>query len=342
MISTQHRTEAVKLIKEAQTNGARLELACKELGISVRTYERWVQNGSVRADGRPNAIRPEPRNKLSKEERQEIIKIVNQEEYASLPPTQIVPNLADKGTYLASESTFYRILRSQNMQHHRGRSKNPESRTPTTHKADGPNQVWTWDISWLPGPIRGMYYRLYMIMDIFSRKIIGWEVWETETGENASTLMKRAILSEGIKGQPLVLHSDNGSPMKATTFLVLLEKLGVKSSFSRPRVSNDNPYSESLFRTCKYRPDYPYKGFKTITTAREWVKKFVEWYNNKHHHSGLNFITPQQRHKGLANQILANRKKVYEEARQRYPQRWSRGIRNWTLPTIVTLNPEKS
>lgn len=339
MISAQDRRKAVELIKES--NGARLSMACMELGISIRTLQRWEKDGIVREDGRPHAHRPIPQNKLSEDERQVIIQTVNQTEYASLPPSQIVPDLADKGIYLASESTFYRILREQNQQHHRGRSKRPSSRTPPTHVAHKPNQVWTWDISWLPGPAKGTYFRLYMILDIFSRKIVGWEVWVSETAEHASSLIKKAVIAEKIKGQPLVLHSDNGSPMKANTFLVLLEKLGVKSSFSRPRVSNDNPYSESLFRTCKYRPDYPYKGFASIEQAREWVKQFVDWYNNKHRHSALKFVTPNQRHNGLAENILAHRQQVYEDARQRCHERWSRGTRNWSLPREVALNPIK-
>ncbi|MTV51085.1 DDE-type integrase/transposase/recombinase, partial [Heliobacillus mobilis] len=250
MISAQDRKTAVELINEANANGARVSKACNILNISRRTYERWSKSGDNIADGRSRAQRPVPKNKLTEEERQEVLNTVHQKEYSSLPPSQIVPDLADKGVYLASESTMYRILRESEQQHHRGRSKRPSSHPPETHIAKAPNQVWSWDISWLPGPAQGIYYRLYLILDIFSRCIVGWEIWEKETAEYASELVKKAVISEKIKGRPLVLHSDNGSPMKASSFLVLLEKLGVSSSFSRPRVSNDNPYSESLFRTC--------------------------------------------------------------------------------------------
>lgn len=251
-----------------------------------------------------------------------------------------MPALADKGVYVASESTMYRILRAENMQHHRGRSKAPtKSKLPTTHIATLPNQVWTWDITYLNSYTRGIYHKLYMIMDIFSRKIVGWEVWAEEQGELASELVERAVLSEKIKGKPLVLHSDNGSPMKSFTLKAKLEMLGVMSSYSRPRVSNDNPYSESLFRTCKYRSNYPQEGFKSIDEAREWVAEFVDWYNNKHYHSGLNFITPNSRHNGTAEAVMENRKRVYNSAKQLNPQRFNRGIRNWDLPNSVALNP---
>ncbi|SDC68989.1 Integrase core domain-containing protein [Candidatus Frackibacter sp. WG12] len=155
-------------------------------------------------------------------------------------------------------------------------------------------------------------------------------------------MIKKATLSQGIatkKDKPLVLHSDNGSPMKAATFMATLEKLGVQSSFSRPRVSNDNPYSESLFKTMKYRPVYPNKGFKNLTEAREWVSKFVHWYNHEHLHSGINFITPYQRHYGLDIDIIQKRIATYKKAKETHPERWSGEIRDWSLPDYVTLNP---
>ena len=237
---------------------------------------------------------------------------------------------------------MYRILRIEKMQNHRGYSK-PSQKTkyPQTHVAKAPNQVWTWDITWLPTMVIGMYYKLYMIVDIFSRKIVGWEVWTEETGELASALVEKAIMNEKIRGNPLVLHSDNGAPMKSFTLKAKLECLGVMSSFSRPRVSNDNPYSESLFRTFKYRPSYPQEGFVDIDKAREWVLEFVDWYNNKHYHSGLNFVTPSSRHCGQAKAIMANRKKVYQAASLLHPLRFKRGIKNFDLPEYVSLNPQK-
>ena len=271
----------------------------------------------------------------------EILEVVKKEEFADLPPTQIVPKLADQCIYIASESTFYRVLREQNMQNHRGRSKRPERRLPESHLATAPNQVWTWDITWLKGPVKGMFYRLYLIIDLFSRKIVGWEIWETEEAKFAEELMKKTVMSEKIQGRPLVLHSDNGSPMKAATFQVLLEKLGIQSSYSRPRVSNDNPYSEAMFRTLKYRPEYPYKGFGTLDAAREWSLKFVHWYNCVHLHSGINFVTPDQCHTGAYVEVLKKRKEVYEQAKQKRPERWSGSTRDWTPHESVALNPMK-
>lgn len=228
------------------------------------------------------------------------------------------------------------------MNAHRGRGKEPVKREPPTHIATAPNEVWTWDITWLNAAVKGQYFKLYLILDMFSRFIVGYEVWETEKAEYAEYLVRKAVINQEIKGRPLVLHSDNGSPMKAATFLATLEKLGVQSSFSRPRVSNDNPYSESLFKTMKYCPKYPFNGFSSLEEAREWVQDFVRWYNFTHLHSGINFLTPYQRHHGLDKEIIENRIKVYEEAQAKNPSRWSRDIRDWRLPEAVTLNPIKA
>jgi len=341
MISPADRRHAIDLIDEAVMAGARQRKACEILEISVRTYQRWSRDEAALHDSRPDAQRPVPANKLSPEEREAILAISNSPVFRSLPPSQIVPALADEGRYLASESTFYRVLREAGQQHHRGRSEEPRRKTPSTHSAAGPNQVWCWDITWLPGPARGLFYYLYLIMDLYSRKIVAWEIHETEASDLAAGLIRRACLSEGIAARPLVLHSDNGSPMKGASMLETLRRLGVTSSFSRPRVSNDNAYAESLFRTCKYRPDYPVNGFATIEDARDWVLSFSRWYNTEHKHSGLKFTTPEQRHTGEATEILEHRKQVYREARACHPKRWSGETRNWELPEQVWLNPEK-
>ncbi len=317
--------------------------ACAELEISLRTFQRWVRDGddAVTADSRTTVVRPEPANKLSEDERAQILAVANSEEFASLPPSQIVPTLADQGVFIASESSFYRVLKAASQQHHRGRAKKPSSRVVTSHCATGPNQVWSWDITWMPAAVKGQFYYWYMVLDVFSRKIVGHEVHVAESAELASLLMRRASLSEGLAGRQLVLHSDNGSAMKGSTMLATLEQLGVTSSFSRPRVSNDNPYAESLFRTCKYRPDYPSKPFGSLEETREWTLRFVRWYNHEHKHSGLKFVTPVQRHCGTDAEILKRREQLYEEAKKRNPQRWSRGTRNWQLDDQVWLNPER-
>jgi len=178
-------------------------------------------------------------------------------------------------------------------------------------------------------------------MDIFSRKIVGWEVYQEQTDELASIVAKRACLVEGIGSRKIVLHSDNGSPMKGATMLSTLQKIGVMPSFSRPSVSNDNPYSEALFKTLKYCPKYPNKPFESLDEARNWVLKFVKWYNNEHKHSGLKFVSPEQRHRSEDMTIFEKRKWVYEEARKRNPNRWSGSTRNWDLEKIVFLNPGK-
>ena len=339
MISAPDRQKAVELINEARAAGARLKPACDVLNISDRTYQRWTKEGGVATDQRPIVKRPTPKNKITPEERHAIVETIKNPDYADLAPSQIVPLLADEGIYLASESTFYKVLREEKMNAHRSRSKPPVKKEPPTHVANAPNKIWTWDITWLNASVKGKYYKLYLILDMFSRMVVGHEVWETETAENAQYLVRKATLSQGIAGKPLVLHSDNGSPMKAATFLATLEKLGVQSSFSRPRVSNDNPYSEALFKTMKYRPKYPFKGFSNLDEARKWVAKFVHWYNMEHLHSGIKFITPYQRHYHLDKEIMTKRTRIYELAKAKYPERWSRGIRDWSLPEYVCLNP---
>jgi transposase InsO family protein len=192
----------------------------------------------------------------------------------------------------------------------------------------------------MPGPVAGMFFYLYLIVDIFSRKIVGWEVHERESADLAANLIRQAVLAEGCFMQPLVLHADNGSPMKGATMKVTMEKLGITASYSRPRVSNDNPFSEALFRTCKYRPDWPSKGFATKTDAQAWVKLFANWYNGEHLHSAIRFATPGARHAGHDRATLANRAMLYANARAQNPGRWSGKTRNWQPAGPVWLNPE--
>jgi putative transposase len=342
MISTPHRRTAIDLIAQAVTSGARCFKACAELEISDRTLRRWTKGGQVHVDQRPLVPRPDPANKLSEAERAAVLNVCNSTEFASLPPSQIVPKLADREQYLASESSFYRILRADGQQHHRGRAKPPARRKPpTSYKASAPCEVWTWDITWMPGPVAGLFFYLYLIVDIFSRKIVGWEVHEREAADLAATLIQKAVWAEACIARPLVLHADNGSPMKGATMKVTLEKLGITASYSRPRVSNDNPFSEALFRTCKYRPDWPGKGFATKADARAWVKSFADWYNDEHLHSAIRFVTPNARHAGQDRDTLANRAILYANARAQNPERWSGTIRNWQPAGPVWLNPER-
>ncbi len=343
MTSYPERQNLVTWIGEALEVGARKKPACEEAGISLRTYQRWTQGGEVGEDRRPEAQRPEPANKLSEGEREEILAVCNQAEYEDLPPSQIVPRLADKGVYLASESSFYRILKAADQLHHRGRAKEGRKHpTPTTHVAKAANEVWSWDISYLPTWVRGQFFYLYLIVDIFSRKIVGWEVHDREGGEEAAALIQRTVMAERCFRKPLVLHADNGSPMKSQTMQVKLYDLGIVPSHSRPRVSNDNPYSESLFRTLKYCPQWPSQGFESMEAARKWVRQFVGWYNEEHRHSRIRFVTPAQRHRGEDREILAERDRVYARAKEGNPARWSGQTRNWEPMGPVALNPERS
>lgn len=343
MTAVEDRATIVTLIDEAVDAGAGFCRACQVAGIDRRTYRRWLDGdtGEVRTDARPEAPRKPPSQALSSEEREAILLTCQLPRFADLPPGQIVPTLADEGVYLGSESSFYRVLHAAEQQHERGRARRRSSATVTSHKASGPNRVWSWDVTWLASPVRGLFYYLYMIVDVWSRKIVGWEVYESESGELASELMSRAVLAERCRDTDLVLHADNGGPQKSSTLRATLDKLGIRTSFSRPRVSDDNPYSESLFRTTKYRHDYPLDGFDSIEAARIWVLGFVKWYNTEHHHSAIRFVTPTERHDGRDVQILADREGVYEQARQRNPSRWSGDTRNWMPPEDVWLNPER-
>jgi transposase len=224
MISPTDRRQAVALIEEAVAAGARQHKACEILQISARTLQRWTQGEGVTCDRRPDAQRPVPANKLSEAEREAVLKVANSPTFCSLPPSQMVPSLADQGCYLASESTVYRILREADQQHHRGRSEAPQRKAPSTHCTDGPNQVWCWDITWLPGPARGLFYYLYLTLDLYSRKIITWEIHEREASDLAARLIRKGCLAEGIVAQPLVLHADNSSPMKGASMLEVSAK----------------------------------------------------------------------------------------------------------------------
>ena len=298
--------------------------------------------GRVLPDRRPVAVRPSLSNKLTEEEEQRILEVCNDPDNASLPPSQIVPALADKGEYIASEASFYRVLKKHDQLHHRGRSKRrSKSKKPTTHVASGPNQVWCWDISYFPSRVRGQFWYLYLILDVYSRKIVAWEVHDKESGELASALVNRAVVAEKCSKQPVVLHSDNGAPMTSHTFQSKLAELGIIPSRSRPRVSNDNAFAESVFKTVKYCPQWPSQGFLSLEESRKWMLSFVRFYNQKQRHSAIRFVTPEQRHDGRDKPILEHRKQVYRKARERHPLRWSGKPRNWEPVGSVALNPER-
>ncbi len=345
MIGLEDRRMIARNVEEAHEAGARLRLACETAGIDLRTLQRWkAHDGLQSGDRRPQAVHPDPAHALTAQEREAVLAVANEPRFADMPPARIVPALADEGTYIASESTFCRLLRTQGQNAHRGRSKPPQaSRTPSTHIATAVRQVWCWDMTYLPATVAGMWFYLYLIMDLYSRKIIAWEVHVTDDAEHAAKVVQRAALVEGIAadGQRPVLHGDNGSTLKATTVLAMLHWLGIKPSYSRPRVSDDNAFVESLFRTAKYRPEFPVGGFRDLDAARQWAMRFVHWYNQEHRHSGIRYVTPAQRHAGQDVAILAARHDLYLQARNRNPARWSRQTRDWSPAGPVALNPER-
>ena len=333
------REETVRHIDEARQSGARQSKACEVMFISAKTYQRWGRSENQQ-DGRLQA-KHEPVNRLTELERQRMITLANEPEYADLSPSKIVPKLADEGRYIASESSFYRVLKAHKQLRHRQISKLSRLiKKPRALIATAPNQIYSWDITYLPTMVRGLFFYLYLVMDIYSRKVVGWQVYESESSALAADLMTDICRHEGVVPGQVILHSDNGSPMKGASLLATLQQLGVIPSYSRPSVSNDNPYSESLFRTLKYRPQYPEQGFTDLTAARVWVSEFVDWYNTQHLHSAIRFVTPDQRHRGQDRDILAKRKRVYQEARSKNPGRWSGDIRNWEPVAEVYLNPE--
>jgi putative transposase len=329
----------LSLVEGAIKEGARKKNACSILGVNVRNIERW-RNAVTLNDKRTDRIFIPP-NKLSEAEITEVLNISNSKRFCDIPPSQIVPILADEGIYIASESTFYRVLKKEGLLTHREKSQPRQNKKPRELMAINSNQVWSWDITYLPSRVRGLFFYLYMVVDIYSRKIVGWEVSDRETSHIGSNCIIRACLEEKIGKDHLSLHSDNGSPMKGATLLATLERLGVISSYSRPSVSNDNPYSESLFKTMKYNRFYPSQPFKDIDDATQWVVHFIAWYNNEHRHSALQFVTPHQKHTGEDRRLLAARTRIYELARLEHPSRWATGIRNWTPINIVFLNPDR-
>lgn len=335
------RQDTIALVAEAVAQGARQAQACQVINLSERTLQRW-QVDAQQGDLRSQRVQA-PSNAFTALERQRILAVANSEEFAHLPPSQIVPRLSDQGQYVGSESTINRVLKSANQLKRRGRERASQQRSkPRALSATRPNELYSWDITYLPSPIKGIYFYLYLVMDIYSRKIVGWQVYEVESAELASEVIRDICQRENIAPNQVTLHSDNGSPMKAATMLATLQDLGVAPSRSRPAVSNDNPFSEALFRTLKYRPTYPDQPFENLLAARQWVAAFTQWYNHEHRHSAIRFVTPAQRHAGLDAAILSKRAEVYKEAKQRHPNRWSRETRNWEPVTIVHLNPEQS
>lgn len=343
MTTCEQRQILLGLIGQARKGGARQRQACELIGLDARTVQRWQRPQNLLGDLRSGDKRriTVPANKLSDAERSVAMEILNSNQFKDLPPSQIVPRLADQGRYVASESTLYRLLREAGQLTHRRPERLAHKRTkPRALMATAPNQIYCWDISYLPTEVRGIYFYLYLFVDLFSRQIVGWQVYDCESAALASGLLQSICERNAIEPNRLTVHSDNGSPMKGETMLATMQRLGVAASRSRPAVSNDNPFSEALFRTLKYRPELPVKPFSGLLQARRWVTELVHWYNQEHRHSAIRFVTPEQRHLKLDEHILSERAKVYAAARDAHPNRWSGPTRNWSPITQVHLNPQ--
>jgi transposase InsO family protein len=323
------------LLKEAVTAGARLESGCAVLGLSVRTVQRWNLPSSC--EDRRCGPRHALANALSASERRQLLDLLHSSRFHDLPPAQVVVRLADEGKYVASESTMYRVLREQKEARRRDNTRPHVVRSPRRHIATAPNQVWCWDITLVPRTIKGLFFHVYVVIDLFSRRVMGFEVRDTESAGAAAELVRRICAETKVDSEKLVLHSDNGSAMKGRTMLDTLRWLGISPSFSRPYVSDDNAYAEALFKTLKYRPATPAR-FDTLEQARAWMVAFVAWYNHEHRHSGIRYVTPEQRYTGADRKVLSARHALYLRARTAHPTRWIGPMRDWSRPGEVRLN----
>lgn len=335
-MSASNRALILKLVRDCVASGSRQGKACELLGISERRLQRWILLKG-REDQRYGP-KTQPANKLTLVEQSHIVAVATSKEYRDMSPHQIIPKLADKGTYIASESSFYRVLKANSLLTHRGKSKPKNMARPRAHETFAPRELFSWDITYLSTAVKGQYFYLYLFLDVFSRKAIGHEVHSEESAEHSSALLAKICAKERIDKHRVSLHSDNGGPMKGATMLVTMQRLGVMPSFSRPSVSNDNPFSESLFKTLKYCPQYPSRPFTTIEEARIWVSSFISWYNTEHLHSAIRFTTPESRHNGEDSAILAKRDEIYKLAKEQRPERWSKMTRNWEKIKSVRLN----
>lgn len=311
------------------------------LGIAARTVQRWARR-PLTEDARrgPNTVPP---HQLSQAEKDEIVRLVNQPTYRNLSPEQAVAKLAGDGVYICSERSLRRVLAERQLNRYRERSRPARGHNrPRQYVAHEPLRVLSWDITYLRSSlVRGGFFYLYLFLDIWSRRIVGAEVYETQATELAAGLLSRLCTENKLETERLIVHADNGAPMKGATMLATMQSLGITPSFSRPSVSDDNAFAESLFRHLKYAPNYPRHGFSSLDDARAWVARFVHWYNHEHLHSAIALVTPDDRHHGRDFAILRTRRNVYEAARQRNPRRWTTSTRAWDRPSVVILNPDR-
>ena len=309
--------------------------ACEALGISRATLYRRTAPGAV---PNPWTTRPVPR-KLSEAERQAIVDVLHSAEFADQPPHEVYAALLSRGEYLASIRTMYRLLAELGETKERRALRSPERHAKPTVEASAPNQVWTWDITKLAGPEPGIFYCLYVIIDLFSRYVVGWLLAERENAALAKQLFAETLLRHGVEPGQLVVHSDRGSPMKSDGLGQLLANLGVTRSFSRPRVSDDNPFSEAQFKTLKYQPDYP-ERFSSFLHARGYCQEFLGWHNEHHHHTGLALFTPADVFHGRVPGVAALRQAALDDIYRAHPERFPNGPPRVRLPPqTVSINP---
>jgi len=310
--------------------------ACETVGVPRSSFYRARQ-----PKGEPTP-RPTPQRALSVEEKAQVRQTLNSERFQDCAPRQVYASLLDEGTYHCSWRTMYRILdEHQEVRERRNQLRHPKYSKPEL-LATGPNQLWSWDLTKLKGPVKWTYYHLYTILDVFSRYVVGWMIAKRESAVLAQELIRDTCEKQGIQPDQLTVHADRGSSMRCKTVALLLADLGVTKSHSRPYVSNDNPYSESQFKTMKYRPDYPQR-FGSIQDARTWARSFCRWYNNDHHHTALGLMTPAVVHHGQAEAVREQRQRVLQAAYAAHPERFIRGEpRPPSLPKEVWINKPQS
>lgn len=321
---------------------ATVEKLAEQVGVSRACDVLDVSRSRVYRARQPKTEpkpRPTPANALAEAEREKVRETLNSERFMDLPPRQVYATLLDEGTYQCHWRTMYRILH----EHGEVRERRPQRQHPVYHKPEllavAPNQVWSWDITTLRGPVKWSGYKLYTVLDIFSRYVVGWMIAEVESSDLAKQLIAESVRKQGIQPDQLTLHADNGSPMTGKPLSQLLIDLGITRSHNRPHTSDDNPFSEAQFKTMKYRPDYPDR-FDSIEDARQWARRFFDWYNNEHYHSGLNLLTPVSVHYGQAAAVQQQRQTVMSVAYATNPARFSRGVPFVKgAPTEVWINP---
>jgi putative transposase len=308
--------------------------ACEALGVSRASFYRQQQSNSI--EPKP---RPRPARSLSQAEQQKVLEVLHSERFVDQSPAEVYATLLDEGIYLCSLRTMYRILAErEEVRERRNQRRHPVYQKPQL-LATGPNQLWSWDITKLPGPGKYTYFHLYVILDVFSRYVVGWMVAHRESEILAERLIRLTCQKQQIQPQQLTLHADRGSSMRSKTVALLLSDLGIIKSHSRPHVSNDNPFSEAQFKTLKYQPQFP-KQFGSIEDARTFCHPFFDWYNHDHHHSGIGWLTPAMLHYGQAEHVVQQRQQVLLAAYLAHPERFVQGQPSPpSVPTEVWINP---